>query len=381
VSPKVREAAIEALRQRPQRDSRRTLVDAMQHPWATAAEHAANALIALDDRDAAPMLVAQLDKPNPNAPFATKSGHSIREVVRVNHFQNCLLCHVPAVGRDPVTDVDPFAQRPTQTYQVGSYSGPKLPGSAGGVWANRVLIRADVQFLRQDFSVTFPNVGNVDSTQRFDFLVRKRPVEADELKRLNSYTQNLKGTYPQRESILFALRRLTGQDAGPTTEAWVKLYPHAKAESEAVRIADTLKAGTPEQREQLFIRYRDAKESHVTDGLAHAIPLLSTKLQERLRNVLVDRMARLPADELRGYLDDDGELRIAAARACIRKTDPSFIPELINLLTEEGDLGGSALAALKKLTNEDFGPKASSSKEDRDTAIAKWQEWYLQQGS
>lgn len=382
LSPKVREAAIDALRQRPQRESRRTLVDAMQHPWPVAADQAADALIALNDRDAAPLLVAQLDKPSPTAPFATKTGHSVREVVRVNHQQNCLLCHVPAVGRDPVTDIDPFAQRPSQTYRVGSYSGPQLPGGSGnGAWANKVLIRADVQFLRQDFSITFPTGSNTNSNLRFDFLVRTRPTQPDELQKWKDTKKPEFATYPQRESILYALRKITGQDAGPTTDAWVELYPHARAEAEGVRMANALRVAMPEQRELLLAKYRDSKESHNTEGLAHAIPHVSTKLQEKVRNALVDRMARLSADDLRGYLDEDGELRVAASRACIRKADPTFIPELISLLTEEGDVAGAASQALKKLTNEDFGPKPGCSPEERESAVAQWHAWHTQQGS
>jgi hypothetical protein len=101
LSPEVRQAAIDALRQRPAGEARRTLVNALRYPWPAAADHAAEALAAMGDRDAAPLLVALLDQPDPAAPYATKSGASVNELVRVNHVQNCLLCHVPTSTRSP----------------------------------------------------------------------------------------------------------------------------------------------------------------------------------------------------------------------------------------------------------------------------------------
>jgi hypothetical protein len=359
VSPQVRQAALDALRQRPIGEYRRTLVDAMRYPWPPVADHAADALAALGDRDAAPLLVALLDKPDPAAPYATKTGASIHELVRVNHLQNCLLCHVPAVGRDLVTDVDPFAHRPTQTYDPG-YHGPTIPGSSGGVWANRVLIRADVQFLRQDFSVTLQpeNTESAAGSLRFDFLIRTRPAKPAEVQQWK-YRANA-SEYPQREATLYALRAVTGEDAGPTTEAWHQRYPHAHAEAEGVRIAAALRAAQPDQREQLLARYRDSKEVHYSEGLAHAIPHVSAKFQEKVRAALVERLARLPVDELRPYLDAEGELRRAAARACVRTADADLIPDLTALLTDaDSQVVEAARQALRRLMGEDFSALAS----------------------
>jgi len=384
LSPEVRKAAIEALYQRPAGEARRTLVDAMRYPWATVAEHAADALVELRDREAAPLLVALLDKPDPAAPFETKSGASIRELVRVNHIQNCLLCHVPAVGRDSVTDVDPFAHRPTQTYQVGGYGGPKLPGGSSGVWANKVLIRADVQFLRQDFSISFPTGDNFgsDGGLRFDFLIRTRPLTTEENQLWKNRANPDNTAYPQREAALYALRAITGQDAGQATDDWLLLYPNARGESDGVRIGSALRTGSPEQREQLLARYRDAKEDHITEGLSHAIPHVPTWFREKVRTALVERMSRLPTDELRGYLDDEGELRAAAARACVKKADREMIPDLIGLLADADEkVGELALQTLRRLTGEDFGPPAKCSQDEREAAAVKWQEWYSQKGS
>jgi HEAT repeat protein len=354
VSGDVRHAAIDALRQRPIGEFRRTLVDALRYPWPPVADHAADVLAALGDRDAAPLLVALLEKPDPVVPYATKTGMAIHELVRVNHLQNCLLCHVPAVGRDPVTDVDPFAHRPTQTYETG-YRGPTIPGSSGGVWANRVLIRADVQFLRQDFSVTLPPEITYSSAGavRFDFLIRTRPLKPAEVQEWKY--RPAAPDYPQREATLSALRAVTGEDAGSTTEAWLKLYPHAHAEAEGVRLAAALRAAPPDQREQLLARYRDAKAAHYTEGLAHAIPHVSAKFQEKVRAALVERLARLPTDELRPYLDAEGELHRAAAWACVRTADAELIPDLIDLLTDaDAQVVEAARQALRRLMGDDF---------------------------
>lgn len=382
LSPEVRKAAIDALRQRPAIEARRILVETMRYPWPAVADHAAAALAALQDRGAAPLLVALLEKPDPAAPVATKAGTSVCELVRINHAENCLLCHVPAVGRDPVTDVDPFARRPSQTYEV-RYGGARVPGGSGGVWANKVLIRADVQLLRQDFSITFPANSEFSSAggRRFDFLVRTRPLSATEVQNWSSPSMSERPTYPQRDAVLAALRAIAGQDAGPTTEAWLKLYPHAHAEAEGARMAAALRAAHADQREQLMARYRDAKEEHYTEGLAHAIANVSGKLQEKVRMALVERLARLSADELRAHLESEGEMRLAAARACIRKADAEMISDLIELLAEgNAEIAAGAHKALRQLTGENLGTPVEGTQDEREAAVAKWREWYEQRG-
>lgn len=227
LSPRVRREARDALRERPPAEARPTLVDALRYPWAPVAEHAAEALVALVDRDAVPLLVAQLGKPDPALPFSTgKSGAAVRELVRVHHQANCLLCHAPAVDRkDPVVGVDPAV-----TLVTGGGGGKGKGWGGGRPGPTPMWVRADVQFLRQDFSVTLPAGQPNGDGQRFDFLVRTRPLRASELRERKQQPRPGPETYPQREATLFALRTLTGKDVGPTTEAWVQLFPHANAE-------------------------------------------------------------------------------------------------------------------------------------------------------
>src|SRR5262249_29981030 len=138
------------------------LLDGLRYPWAPAADHAAEALVALNDREAIPPLAELLGGPDPAGPaplafhdidrahlayhnidpaqlaaapgspepwrspavalderqgggrrtrlMADPGGlpqsikasdgevYAVREVVRVNHLRNCLLCHPPSLA-------------------------------------------------------------------------------------------------------------------------------------------------------------------------------------------------------------------------------------------------------------------------------------------
>jgi HEAT repeat protein len=319
LSPDVRRLATAALRDRPRADARPVLVNALRYPWPAAADHAAEALVALEDREAAPLLVALLDKPDPAAPTASgKGGASVREVVRVNHRANCLLCHAPSAGGE------------------GSVLGPdpsvNIPRGGGGGWSSG------------------PSVFQ-------PLLVR--------------------------EATLFALRALTGRDAGPSADAWRQLFPHADAEAEGARLSAALLKAPPEQREPLLARYRDAKDDRYTEGLAHAIPHLGGQLQAKAREALVARLARLPADLLRARLqEEDDELRRAAALACVRRADRESVPDLIGLLLDaDPEVAEGARKVLRKLSGEDFGPRAGAGPEERVTAASDWQAWWHRQAT
>src|SRR5262249_4808835 len=158
-----------ALRDRPRADARPVLVRALRYPWPVAADHAAEALVALEDREAAPLLVAQLGQPDPAAPYETGKGRVyVRQVVRRNHPGNCLLCHAPSTGGEGAV--------------LGPDPSVNIPRGGGGGWSSGpsvfqpLLVRADVQFLRQDFSVSFPVgvPGVAVGGLRFDYLVRTR---------------------------------------------------------------------------------------------------------------------------------------------------------------------------------------------------------------
>jgi hypothetical protein len=216
----VREAAVKALEGRPRKEYRPQLLAALRYPWPPAADHAAEALVALGDREAVPALRELLDQPDPRAPFRGRDGKwVVSEVVRINHLGNCLLCHAPSTSpRDPVRGFVPSRDRPLpQAYYAGRSGGD--------------FVRADVTYLRQDFSVSEPvkDHGPWPAVQRFDYLVRTReltPVERAALPaaaadagaaRQGAADRAVPCTYPQREAVLFALRHLTegaDRDAG-----------------------------------------------------------------------------------------------------------------------------------------------------------------------
>lgn len=210
LSAEVREDAVAALRQRPRAEYRGALLRGLRYPWPPAADHAAEALVGLRDVSAVPALVALLERPDPAAPARQGGKWVVSELVHVNHLRNCYLCHAPALSpKDPVPGVVPVPGRELPQAYYASSRGP--------------FVRADVTYLRQDFSLT-QRVVNPDRWpvwQRFDFLVRTRelpPKEAAALDKCGPHPRRM--IYPQREAVLFALRELTGEDFGPSSADW-----------------------------------------------------------------------------------------------------------------------------------------------------------------
>jgi hypothetical protein len=209
VSAMVREEAVFALRTHPAADYRDILLGGLRYPWSAAAEHAAEALVNLNQVELAPQMVAMLSQPDPALPQKQNNEErsTIRELVQVNHLKNCLLCHaVSAETKDHVRGFVPDPDRPIAAKYYQNSSG--------------LFARADVTYLRQDFSVvqSVPNIGEM----RFDYVVRTRPATAEEI--LDAQKYQLQGgksfSYPQREAVLFALRELTGQKLSEDAAAW-----------------------------------------------------------------------------------------------------------------------------------------------------------------
>src|SRR5690606_39002704 len=124
-------------------------------------------------------------------PSPEKNRYHVRELVRINHFRNCLLCHPPSFNpQDKVRGPIPSTDQPLTTVQ---YYGPK----------GEFFVHADVTYLHQDFSVQLPveNHGPWPAVQRFDFVVRERIARPDEVSAL----QPLAGPQPPSEyqKVLF----------------------------------------------------------------------------------------------------------------------------------------------------------------------------------
>jgi HEAT repeat protein len=219
-SPEVRQAAVKALKARPHEEYRSVLLEALRYPWAPVADRAAEALVALEDREAAGQLVDLLSMADPRAPSKDKNQKwKVPELVRVNHLNSCLLCHAPSVAEKGVV---PGIIPERSKSLLESYSKPAD------------FVRADVTYLKQDFSVmeSVSDPGKWPRIQRFDYLIRQRELGADEVARLDKVgeTTHTPASYPQREAVLWTLRELTGEDAGDKAEDWYEfLVPYSCA--------------------------------------------------------------------------------------------------------------------------------------------------------
>jgi hypothetical protein len=206
VTPEVRAAATEALKGRPPEEFRAVLLDGFRHPWPPAAEHAAEVLIALNDRSALPDLTRLLDGPDPAAPVRGADGRwRMTELVRVNHLGNCLLCHAPSASGDDdhggATGLVPRRGEPLPRLYYDGQDGD--------------FARADVTYLRQDFSLMqeVSKSGKWPAVQRFDYLVRTRELTAKEAFDRLQKPAGARVDSAQRQALYFTVRQLSGADA------------------------------------------------------------------------------------------------------------------------------------------------------------------------
>jgi HEAT repeat protein len=237
-----------------------------------------------------------------------------------------------------------------------------------------LIIRGDITYLRQDFSVLQPIAaaalnGGQPFRTRFDYFVRTRNATAAERRALK--TSAPPQTYPQREAVLYALRGLTGVDVGPTTLAWQTRFPQTEADAEAARLCRGVLKAAPDSQLTMLKQLRDKKGLANTLALASAIPSLKPDLQKTAREYLVERLLRMTDETLRDKLadDDDDEVQRAAVLACTRKKKKEMVPDLIALLeNHEPTTARLAEVSLKELTGRDF------------TAAAGWQTWWQTEG-
>jgi hypothetical protein len=206
LSPEVREAAVTALANRPIGEYRSDLLAGFRYPWPFAADHAAEALVALKQTDAVPALVDLLDQPDPALPIKNRDNvWTQREVVRVNHFRNCVLCHAPSADvKDQVRGVVPT---PGQPIPVAYYESTKGD-----------FVQATVTYIKQDFSVMHDvhDAQPWPTRQRHDYFVRTRELQPEE----TAHLPIVSVAYPQRDAVLLALRALTAEDHGTLAEEW-----------------------------------------------------------------------------------------------------------------------------------------------------------------
>jgi hypothetical protein len=231
----VRAASVAALKVRRERDYTDILLASLRYPWPAVAQRGADALVKLERTDLVPQLVALLDEPDPRAPVAKVSGgrtvQEARELVRINHHRNCMLCHAP--GNTAGVSPD------TLTASVPVPSDP-LPNPSEGyeITSPDLSVRIDVTYLRPDFSVrqAVADANPWPEMQRFDFLVRTRTLTEDEAAaaREKLATRDPGSPSPYQRVTLAALRELTGRDTGPTADAWRRMLSLPAPEKQAV---------------------------------------------------------------------------------------------------------------------------------------------------
>jgi hypothetical protein len=144
--------------------------------------------------------------------------HVVREVVRINHHRNCLLCHAPVDTGEP-----------SEVPAIMPYPNCPFPVTTQEYYGNHIVqtepsVRADTTYLRQDFSMMLAvaNAAPWPEKQRFDFLVRTRVVAGNDLAVLQANVAARPANYlsENQKAALAVLRELTGQDAEPNPAAW-----------------------------------------------------------------------------------------------------------------------------------------------------------------
>lgn len=220
----IRASAITALKVRREKDYTDVLVKGLRYPWPAVAKRAAEVITKLERTDLVPELVAVLEATDPRLPISKEMGGKkvsvVREMVKMNHHRNCLMCHAPAGSGTPNPDAI--------TAEVAVQGQPlPLPFEGYRQSTQELMIRLDVTYLRQDFSASLPvkDAHPWPSSQRFDFFVRERNLTEDEVV---SYRDQLTPKdagvlSPYHKAAVAALRELTGKDTAPTAEAWRKI--------------------------------------------------------------------------------------------------------------------------------------------------------------
>jgi hypothetical protein len=220
--PRIRAEAIGALKERRKKDYTDILLSGLNYPWPDVAAYSSDAIARLGRTDLIPELIDVLARPDPRAPqvreSAGKKATVVREVVRVNHLHNCLLCHAPVASDTKMTtqESEEFAKLTAQVPVPGealtAYYRPSNPD---------ILVRFDVTYLRQDFSMNLavPDADPWPNMQRYDFLVRNREVTTEDAKTLEKLFQSEAPSVYQL-AVHAALRELTGVNAQPTAAAW-----------------------------------------------------------------------------------------------------------------------------------------------------------------
>src|SRR5262249_47586441 len=149
-----------------------------------------------------------------------------------------------------------------------------------------------------DFTVVQPvaNHGRLwPSDQRVDYVVRLRPVNTEGLRVWQDNLKDKRPVEPQRASLLYALRQLTGEDLGPAPEDWTRHYspvsgrrlPKPLEPGELVpHLKDYLLDASPVLQAERLTAFKDKSGPAYDAAFLLAIPQMTAELQKLGRTVL-----------------------------------------------------------------------------------------------
>jgi hypothetical protein len=151
----------------------------------------------------------------------------------------------------------------------------------------------------------------------------------------------------------------------------------------AVRLADRLAAGTDSAAD--LEKLKVGKGAAYTVALATVIPKLDGDAKKPAREALAERLSALTESTIRQWLkSDNAEIRRAAVLALAMKDDGGSgsgrmdrLSDIVDRLDDTDPLVvRAALAALKSLTKEKFGPPPNATEAERAHAIEEWKDWF-----
>jgi hypothetical protein len=226
--------------------------------------------------------------------------------------------------------------------------------------------------------------------QRFDYMVRLRPVGKKELALWQDRLKDFGASTPQREALLFALRSLTGEDLGPTPADWQRLHSPVtgsrlprplEGKVRVLHLTDSLVKAGPLRQTELLLAFKDRGGPEYDQAMALALPRLPAELQTVGRTILADRMHCTPLKHLRAKLrDEHAELRRAAVQACGMRKEQALVPDLITLLEQDDPkFVKHVRRVLRQFTGQDFGPSPKADRDKRRQAITAWRDWWDRQ--
>jgi hypothetical protein len=307
----------------------------IRYPWPRAVEHTAEALVALNCREAIPQLVAAYNQLDPDAPFRVdlpdqEADTYSREVVRVNHLRNCVMCHAPALERsDLVRGAVPDPRQPLP------------PTSTPAYYSGEGVIKADTTYLRQDFSVFQPveNHGPWPKNQRYDYFVALTRLSVQPTKPpVAATTAELIGptekVSPYREAIRFAIAELSQRDPDNDT-GWMDMQQNAAGNARDTRVGDVARFITLSSNPRVLIFL------YTQESVAPLLTLSGSELGKSVRNLQArfgTPDARLALIAYLTPLTQTGNRQAKAARllaVLTGKTTDSHLPSAMNRAADE----------------------------------------------